>query len=117
MKLRTATCLLSVFLLGAALIAHAQVFNNEGKLIPNPAALPYSGAGSAVAISGTTAVVGAPYGGPGTLRGSAHVFVWNGFAWTTEATLIPSDPEEEDQFGLSVAIQGNTILVGAPYAT
>src|SRR4051812_22248706 len=117
MKLRIATSLFSVFLLGAFATAHAQALLNEAKLIPNPAALPYSGAGSAVAISGTTAVVGAPYGGPGTLRGSAHVFVWNGSAWTTEATLVPSDPEEEDQFGLSVAIQGNTILVGAPYAT
>jgi len=115
MKHRTAISLIVLALLSAAVTASAQSLFNEAKLIPNPAALPYWGAGSSVAISGTTAVVGAPYGDFPVARGSAHVYVWNGSTWTTEATLSSAGPDEMDQFGLHVAIQGNTILVGAPY--
>src|ERR1019366_1452540 len=87
----------------------------EVKLVPISPPLLYSGAGTSVAISGTTAVVGAPYGGANAQRGSAHVFVKNGAAWTFQATLFSNDPDNADQFGTRVAIQGNTILVSAPY--
>jgi hypothetical protein len=117
MKLQHSVGVICVLLLAVAAAASGQALSNGKVLIPNPAELPYSGAGSAVAISGTTAVVGAPYGGAGVQRGSAHVFVWNGSAWTTEATLSSGDPDEMDQFGLAVALQGDTILIAAPFAT
>jgi hypothetical protein len=72
--------------------------------------------GWSVAISGDTAVVGAigddlPAGGD---AGSAYVFVRSGTTWTQEDKLTASDADDENQFGHSVAIDGETIAIGAP---
>jgi hypothetical protein len=67
--------------------------------------------GAAIATDGAMAVVGAP-GAGGT--GAAYVFEYAGGAWTESAKLSPSDGMAADQFGASVAIQGGTIVVGAP---
>jgi hypothetical protein len=45
--------------------------------------------------------------------GSAYVFVRNGAVWTQQQKLIASDPEVGDAFGWSVAVSGDTALVGA----
>lgn len=73
--------------------------------------------GRAVAMAGDLAVVGAPGGavGPSPERGAAYVFVRSGATWTIEAKLVASDGLAGDQFGASVAIAGETILVGAPH--
>jgi uncharacterized repeat protein (TIGR01451 family) len=71
--------------------------------------------GSAVAVSGNTAVVGA-YSktvGANTLQGAAYVFVQNGTAWIQQAELTASDAGAMSAFGSSVAISGDTIMVGA----
>ncbi len=70
--------------------------------------------GIAVAISGNTAVVGA-YGEDtgGSFAGAAYVFTRSGTTWTQQAKLLASDRAASDQFGGSVAIDGNTIVVGA----
>ncbi len=67
--------------------------------------------GEAVAISGDTAVVGAPqHADPSTSSyGAAYVFVRNGSSWTQQAKLFI--PGEQGAFGASVAILGNTIAV------
>jgi FG-GAP repeat protein len=72
--------------------------------------------GISVAISGNTAVVGA-YGDDdnGASSGSAYVFVRSGTAWTQQAKLLASDGTEIDEFGVSVAIAGNTALIGAVF--
>jgi len=71
--------------------------------------------GRAVAISGDTVVVGA-YGDDhaGEFSGSAYVFKYNGTTWNHEAKLIAGDAGANDSFGLSVAIAGDTVVVGAP---
>lgn len=71
--------------------------------------------GSDVAIHGSTAVIGAPLGGHagGPQAGSAYVFVRHGTAWLEEAKLMAADAAEDDRFGCSVAIDGNTLVVGA----
>ena len=69
--------------------------------------------GSAVAITGTTAVVGAD--GDGSSGGSvAYVFTKTGAAWTQAAELQGSDTVAGDDFGGSVAVSGTTVVVGAP---
>src|SRR5262245_9596758 len=68
--------------------------------------------GFALAISGSTAVVGA-YGKRG-YTGTAYVFVRSGTTWTQQAELIASDGAENDFFGAAVAISGPAVLVGAP---
>src|SRR5215217_3907873 len=71
--------------------------------------------GTAIAISGDTAVVGTVYDDFGTSidQGSAYVFVRSGGTWTFQAKLSASDGASSDRFGWRVAISGETILVGA----
>ena len=45
--------------------------------------------------------------------GSAYVFTRTGTTWTEQAKLTASDGAENDMFGGSVAIAGDTIVVGA----
>ena len=67
--------------------------------------------GQSVAIQGGTAVVGAPSAAGG---GAAYVFTRSGDAWSQTGKLVPSDLAAGDEFGQSVAIDGSTIVVGAP---
>jgi uncharacterized protein (TIGR03437 family) len=71
--------------------------------------------GAAVSIDGDTAVVGAPFDDVGTAsdQGSAFVFVRNGTAWTQAAQVFANDGAAGDQFGHSVAISGDYIVIGA----
>jgi len=78
--------------------------------------------GTSVAISGDTLVVGAPFedGDSSTesnndaiSAGAAYVFVRDGNQWMQQAYLKASNAESYDYFGASVAISGNTIVVGA----
>jgi uncharacterized repeat protein (TIGR01451 family) len=71
--------------------------------------------GAAVALSGDTAVVGAYFNDPppGTNAGAAYVFVRSGTTWTQQQKLLASDEGPGDQFGYSVAIDGDTLAVGA----
>ena len=73
--------------------------------------------GLSVAISGETVVVGAPFddGAAGNGQGAAYVFVRNGVVWSQQQKLEPSDASVLDQFGNSVAISEDTIVVGAPF--
>ena len=84
--------------------------------------------GYAVALSGDTLVVGAPLesgsgagvdppvGGVSVASGAAYVFVRTAGAWAQQAYLKSPQPARGDEFGFSVAISGDLILVGAPYA-
>ncbi|MEK6642838.1 MAG: hypothetical protein AABZ08_02945 [Planctomycetota bacterium] len=76
--------------------------------------------GKSVVVSGDTALVGAWFdvhaGGPGSPfngRGSAYVFARSGVVWTQQAKLIASDAEGADFFGHSVALSGDTAVIGA----
>ena len=66
--------------------------------------------GIAVAISGDTLVVGAylEFGG-----GAAYVFTRSGTEWSQQALLEAFNPDSRDFFGQSVAISGDTLVVGA----
>ena len=68
--------------------------------------------GYSAAISGTTAVVGAP--GKNSFTGAAYVFVRSGTAWSQQAELTASDAAVNDEFGWSVAISGTTAVLSAP---
>ena len=66
--------------------------------------------GSSVAISGDYAVVGAIYDGPG----SAYVFERQlEGEWVQAQKLTASDGQRGDEFGKSVAVSGDVIVVGA----
>jgi hypothetical protein len=71
--------------------------------------------GVSVAISGDTIVVGAKNDkvGANSNQGSAYVFTRTVTTWTQEAKLVPSDGASDDEFGVSVAISANTVVVGS----
>jgi uncharacterized protein (TIGR03437 family) len=72
--------------------------------------------GHAVALDGNTALVGAPADDtPNSDQGAAYVFVRNGATWTQQQKLIAPDGAASDLFGWSVALNGDTVLVGAVY--
>jgi len=70
------------------------------------------GTGFSVAISGETIVVGAPFEDGG--QGAAYVFVRGAGGWISQQKLVASTATPGDSFGWSVAISGETIVVGAP---
>ena len=69
--------------------------------------------GESVAISGNTAVIGAPNDNDGS--GSVYVFTQSEGLWTQEAKLIASDAVANDRFAWSVAISGDTVVIGEPW--
>ena len=73
--------------------------------------------GQSVALSGDTAVVGAVGADGGHLnQGAAYVFVRRGTTWTQQQKLVAGDGAAFDGFGNSVALSGDTALVGAASA-
>jgi hypothetical protein len=87
--------------------------NEVAKLLPADGALE-DYFGHAVAVSGSAAVIGMQYDDDnGENSGSAYVFHFENGAWVQQAKLLPDDGEASDKFGVSVAIDGNTIIVGA----
>jgi hypothetical protein len=71
--------------------------------------------GTSIAISGDTLVVGAPDATVDShaYQGSAYVFVRSGSTWELQQQLIAPDGLTQDYFGSSVAISGDTVVVGA----
>lgn len=67
--------------------------------------------GWSVDIDKDTIVIGAK--GENSGQGSAYVFVRNGNSWTQQARLQANNPANSDVFGRSVAIDGDTVAVGA----
>lgn len=78
----------------------------------------FRGFGASVAIdeATTTAVVGAPFEDTvdGEDRGAAFVYSLEGGSWTVDEALESSTPGGDDEFGVAVALEGTTLLVGAP---
>jgi FG-GAP repeat len=85
--------------------------------------------GTSVSLDGDTLVVGTPYESnnhrgiiAGThptnsadiySSGAVYVFKRNGNQWTQEAYIKPSNSSEEQFFGHTLAISGDTLVVGA----
>ena len=69
--------------------------------------------GHSVAVSGNTAVVGAPFTSVGsqTAAGTVYIYTKGSTGWHTQPTATLDDPPglANDNFGTSVAISGNTI--------
>ena len=67
--------------------------------------------GISVALDGDTAVIGARQ--DDARNGSAYVFTKVSGVWSQEAKLTASDGAADDEFGISVAVNGDTVVVGA----
>jgi trimeric autotransporter adhesin len=82
--------------------------------------------GSSIALYGDTLAVGAPFeasaaigvngnqaDGSASKAGAVYVFVRSGTMWTQQAYVKASNTDASDQFGSSVALSGDTLVVGA----
>ena len=89
-------------------------WTQQTKLTANNAAS-YAQFGAAVAVFSDDILIGAPYANPDsrTNVGSAYSFVRNDGVWRQRAVLIPSDAPSYALFGNSLAIDGNTSVIGA----
>ena len=74
--------------------------------------LPNERFGNSLALSGNTLAVGA-YGAHGS-SGRVYVFVHDGSSWSQQAQLQASNSGTSDLFGADVALDGDTLVVGAP---
>jgi FG-GAP repeat len=71
--------------------------------------------GVRMSMSGDTVVIGAPHDSrDASWSGSAYVFVKDGAGWVQQQKLLPTTPIDNQVFGLSVSIDGDTIVVGCP---
>ena len=73
--------------------------------------------GNSIALRGDTAVIGttaAVHGNRG--QGAVYVFTRENGEWIQEQKLTADDGKVDDKFGVSVAIDGDTIAVGAHVA-
>ena len=106
------------FVLALALPASAQLSTQQlARIDPDPNDLALSDTfGAAIDVSPTTLVVGAPLHDPNALgqAGAVYVFVASGTSWVQQAKLASSTLDDGDRFGSSVAIDGDTLVVGAP---
>ncbi len=84
--------------------------------------------GLTVAVSHDTLVVGASFEDSNATgvngnqanndlgqAGAAYIFVRNGNSWSQQAYLKASNTDMLDQFGYSVAVSGDTVVVGAKF--
>ncbi|MXY42882.1 MAG: hypothetical protein F4Y50_02280 [Dehalococcoidia bacterium] len=71
--------------------------------------------GASVAISGDTVVISAPGAVNREITGAVYVFTKPAGGWVSTsdaAKLTPESSHEDDMFGTSVAVEGDTIIVG-----
>jgi len=72
--------------------------------------------GNSVSIKGDYAVIGAKGDDEnGENSGSAYIFERKGAGWVQKTKLTAWDGTTQDYFGLSVSIDGDYVIVGAPY--
>ena len=70
--------------------------------------------GRSVTIQGNTVLVGARFAPVGNLKaGAVYVFRKHGDLWLNEDKIVSPDPQEGDNFGRALAIQGNILVVTA----
>ena len=93
-------------------------WNGTAWLPASPLPVPQTGGlevGGAVALQGSLAALGAPadVNQAGVATGSVTVLTPNGNQWVPQARLIPADGTAGGRFGLGVALDGDTLVVGA----
>ncbi len=72
--------------------------------------------GYSVSIDGNYAIIGAPFNNDkGVESGSAYIFKRDGTTWSEQQKLLASDGATYDLFGLSVSIDGDYAVIGAPF--
>src|ERR1700754_20391 len=94
------------------------VWTQVQKLIPAGGVILGDHFGESLAVSGNKLAVGSPGADiPFTAAGSVYVFVESGGAYIQQQKLSIADGDNGDSFGFSDAMEGNTLVGGAPQDT
>ncbi len=107
----------TAYIFRRAAAAATSAWSAEQQLTP-AGLLPADNFGNSVAVSGDTAIIGSP--GDTTNSGAAYVFFRTGGnpLWTAQGSKLVASPRvPEASFGLSVALDADTALVGSPAQT
>jgi hypothetical protein len=85
--------------------------------------------GASVAVHGDTLAAGAPFedsaatglngdqsNNGASTAGAVYVYRRSDKGWAQEAYLKPADTQANDNFGISVGLEGDTLVVGAPHS-
>lgn len=92
----------------------AGVWSQQAKLTAGPS-ITNDRFGYSVDLEGDTLLIGASDDDDnGPLAGAAYFFTRNNGVWTEEVKLLASDGDIVDQFGTSVALDGDWAVIGAP---
>lgn len=90
------------------------VWEQQAKLVASDRTT-HDGFGTAVALQGATALVGAPGSYlEANAPGAAYVFERSGIAWSQQAKLAASDSAITNLFGTSVAFGAGYAVIGVP---
>ncbi len=81
--------------------------------LPNPTLGSFNYFGYAVAVEGNLVVVGAPFEDVNNVTNVGQVFLFDAASGDLLWTISNPQPAASDSFGLSVAISGNLVVVGA----
>ncbi len=102
---------------GNPLAGRVYVFNaNTGALILtliSPNAQTDGDFGSSIAISGSKIVVGASYESASGIHDAGHAYVFNAKNGVLLLTLVSPNAQTDGDFGSSIAVSGDRIVVGA----
>jgi len=86
----------------------------QAKLLPSDGGTVDAQFGGYMDLDGDTAVIGAFWDDDNGLHsGSAYVFTRTGTTWTEQQKLLPADGVVDMQFGISVDLDGDTVIIGA----
>jgi len=106
---------------GASSAGRAFVFERSGstwteqELVPSSARLLQDYYGTDVDISGGTVCVGSPEASGTSRPGSVFVFTRGGGTWAQQQRLLGVTAAGGDQLGTSCAVDGDTVVGGAPW--
>ena len=105
-----ATSIAAMALLGSASSARGQCA--FGELLDRDELRRVNDFGTAVAISGNRALVGAPIHCSPTCGGAVFSFQFDGTVWVEDGTLVSNDLTQDDRFGSQVAMSDDVAVIG-----
>lgn len=108
-------CALCVMSLGVSPLLAAVDLSPTQKLTP-PVGADDDAYGWSVALDGDTLMVGSTYDATvADDAGAVYVYTWNGTEWVFAQQLTASDAAADDEFGVAIALEGDTAMISAVY--
>lgn len=95
-------------------IRNGTTWIQQAKLLPSDGGAVDAQFGGYLDLDGDTVIIGAFWDDDnGNHSGSAYVFTRAGTVWTEQQKLLPADGVADMQFGISIDLDGDTVLIGA----